>query len=228
MPHIVLLHGALGSPSDLRELASVIELQNFAVHTPSFSGHGSRPFQSRFGITQFATELETYIHSNHIEGCSVFGYSMGGYVALVLAAQQPDLMGKIITLGTKFNWNADNIEREKSLCHAPTIAAKQPDFARALKTAHHDWEMLVQKTSQMIADFSGSELLSDQILGLISNPVLLCLAENDKMVSLEETKHVLEMLQNAQLSTLLGSKHALASVNMKMLSSKIIDFVLSH
>ncbi|MDI1354377.1 MAG: alpha/beta hydrolase [bacterium] len=227
MRNIILLHGALGSASDLENLELVLNGLNFEVHQLTFSGHGSVPFQKEFGINQFVNELEDYVLSHKLRNCSAFGYSMGGYVALVLAAKNRGLLGKIITLGTKFNWTADNIEREKSACHSPTLLLKQPAFAESLRLAHGDWEQLVEKTSDMIGCFLRENFLNPQALEQISIPVLLCLGENDKMVTREETEAVWQKLPNSDYLLIPEAKHQLQTTNMQVLGSAIQNFVFS-
>jgi pimeloyl-ACP methyl ester carboxylesterase len=108
MKNIILLHGAIGAKDQLEPLAIELKQNGYTVYTLSFSGHGQTPFQTHFGIEQFALELEQFIKENNLQQPTVFGYSMGGYVALYLAHQQPTLLGNIITLGTKFEWNPRN------------------------------------------------------------------------------------------------------------------------
>src|SRR5678816_612704 len=93
---ILILHGALGSASQLGPVKSMMESNGMSVHCLNFSGHGGAPFQNNFGIEQFADDTLQYIKSHQLEQVTIFGYSMGGYVALWLAKQHPALVGKII------------------------------------------------------------------------------------------------------------------------------------
>ena len=98
MQNLILLHGALGSSDDLIPLANALKSAGLTVHTFSFSGHAQMPFQTNFGIEQFAEELETFILKNNLTGSCIFGYSMGGFVAMYLAAKQKTPYSKIVTL----------------------------------------------------------------------------------------------------------------------------------
>src|SRR4051812_31114030 len=113
MQNIILLHGALGSLNDFEPLKKVLKKHDITTHAMSFSGHGDSPFENSFGIEQFAKELSTYIEKEKLEKPNVFGFSMGGYIALYLAGKHPELIDKIITLGTKFEWNEEVIEKQK-------------------------------------------------------------------------------------------------------------------
>ncbi len=112
MKHIILLHGAIGTACQLQPLSAALSKYNFKTHTLNFSGHGKASFQTDFGIEQFAAELEVFIETNNLIQPAVFGYSMGGYVALHLAYTKPGLLGTIITLGTKFDGRPKLLKRK--------------------------------------------------------------------------------------------------------------------
>src|SRR5689334_13100853 len=112
MNPILILHGALGSASQLEPVKSMMESNGMRVHLLSFSGHGGISFQKNFGIEQFADDTLHYIKSYQLKQVNIFGYSMGGYVALWLAKQYPDVVGKIVTLGTKFDWSVESAAKE--------------------------------------------------------------------------------------------------------------------
>ena len=84
MKNILILHGAIGS-KDQFELLKHQLVKKYNVHSINFSGHGGEVFKSKFNIAQFAEDVLNYLNSKNIESIDVFGYSMGGYVALYLA-----------------------------------------------------------------------------------------------------------------------------------------------
>lgn len=143
MKHIVLLHGAIGATDQLEPLANALAQKQFSVHRFSFSGHGNTPFQEAFDIAQFAGELDQFIREHALEQPAVFGYSMGGYVALYLAKTKPQMLGTIMTLGTKFAWSPEIAAKEMKMLDADTILHKVPKFAEALKARHGgQWQTL--------------------------------------------------------------------------------------
>src|SRR6266403_2658875 len=107
MKPILLLHGAIGAKDQLEPLAKELSALGHQTYSFNFSGHGQTPFQNSFGIQQFADELLEFVVKSHLIRPLVFGYSMGGYVALYLASQKPGLFSEIITLGTKFEWSPE-------------------------------------------------------------------------------------------------------------------------
>jgi len=84
MKNLLILHGAIGSKSQFNSLASLLNNQ-FNIHLLNFSGHGGEAFKENFNIPQFADDVLVYLEQQKVESIDIFGYSMGGYVALYLA-----------------------------------------------------------------------------------------------------------------------------------------------
>lgn len=226
MKNIILLHGALGSSEDLAPLSAVLENLGLSVHPLSFSGHGTKPFGSSFGIQQFALELKEFIRSRNLQEVSVFGYSMGGFVALYLASGEKTLIRKIITLGTKFNWSQASVEKETKLLDPALMLEKVPAFAAMLEKKHGgSWKELVTRTAEMMREISAKEFLRAGTISSLELPVLLGLGDRDQMVSLEETMSVYKALPQGAMYMLPGTRHQLEAAPVDLLSRQILEFV---
>lgn len=226
MQNILLLHGALGAATDLEPLSKSLSQKGFSVYSLTFSGHGKTNFESDFNIPQFSKELETFIKVNKLENLTVFGYSMGGYVALALAQKSQSLINKIITLGTKFNWSEEAVSKEIKQLNPDIIQEKVPAFANLLEQKHgNSWKELLVKTAGLMKDIHVHQYLSTERLQEIKTPVLLGLADKDQMVSLDETTEVYKTLAMANMYMLPNTKHPLETVNVDLLSSLIENFI---
>lgn len=226
MKSIILLHGALGAKDQLEPLKEALSKINYKVYSFSFSGHGKVPFQKKFGIAQFANELEKFILENKFQQPAIFAYSMGGYVTLYLASQKSDLVGNIVTLGTKFNWTKEIAEKEIKQLDPKVIQEKVPKFAEALKQRHgDDWELLLKRTADMMVELGDNNLMNEELLGKVKSKVMIGLAENDTMVSEQETNDAFLGLQNAQRFSLPNAKHPIETVDVVMLVGVIKDFM---
>lgn len=226
MKTIILLHGALGSSEDLVPLAQTLENSGLAVYPFSFSGHGKSSFKTTFGIEQFSEELKNFILEKDLKNASVFGYSMGGFVALYLASKNPELIEKIITLGTKFNWSKESVDKETRMLDPDLMLEKVPAFAKSLELKHSEWRELLAKTAAMMRELGGKDLLSIETVKALNLPVLLGIADKDQMVTLDETLPVFKALPKASMYMLPHSKHPLESVNIDLLGKLIEDFLL--
>jgi len=222
----VLLHGAIGAKDQLQPLADLLN-NDFNVHTFNFSGHGGKLFtEEPFSIKAFAAELEEILLTQQIQHASVFGYSMGGYVALYLAKQQPQLFTEIVTLATKFQWDETIAAKEVAMLNAERILEKVPAFAEQLKQRHapNDWTLVLVKTKDMLLQMGKENplLLSDY--ATINQPVLLLLGDDDKMVTREETEAVQNALPNSRFQLLEQTAHPIEKVNITVLAEIIREF----
>ncbi len=225
MRSIILLHGAIGAKDQLEPLAKELSSLGYKTYLFNFSGHGDTPYANEFGIKQFTLELDQFLSENNLVKPDVFGYSMGGYVALYLASQHPERLGKIITLGTKFNWDLLIAHGEAKMLDTGIIKEKIPKFAAALEKRHGDgWEFLLKKTAAMMIDLGNDNVLNARTFSQIKNKVLIGLADNDSMVTIEETNNAVSKIVDAKRYTLVNTKHPIETVKVAELAKTISEF----
>jgi pimeloyl-ACP methyl ester carboxylesterase len=222
---LILLHGALGAAEQFDELFALLQ-PNASVHRLDFEGHGKQALTERpFEIRHFAENVVAYLDANSIESAHIFGYSMGGYVALHLAQLQPHRVQKIMTLGTKFVWNPETAAKEASMLNAQCLAEKVPKFAAKLETLHSgsDWKVIVEKTRVLLLSLGEKPLVDAQTLDSINHSVCLAIGDRDEMVTLEETVAAYKALPAASLAVLPHTPHVLEKVPAQHLSRAIRD-----
>lgn len=226
MQHLILLHGALGSSEQFKSLEQNLSA-NYQVHAPNLPGHGGTGLQQEFSIRFFAQFLEEYIQQHNLKGASVFGYSMGGYAAMYLARQKPELIGKIITLATKWSWSEEIAAREVKMLQPEVIEQKLPQFARALEQRHapDNWKELLHKTADMMLQMGKDNPLKHEDLAQVTTPSLIMLGDRDKMVSLQETVEAYQNIPGAQMTVLPKTAHPIEQVDMEMISFFIRRFI---
>jgi pimeloyl-ACP methyl ester carboxylesterase len=226
MQHLLLLHGAIGSREQLASLAEKLSL-NFKTHAINFYGHGGDAIpESEFSIELFAGQVLEYLEQHNISRASVFGYSMGGYVATWLAVHHPEKFDKIITLATKFLWTETIAANEVSRLDPGKIQQKIPAFAAQLSQQHapQSWITVLDKTKAMLLQMGNNNPLKPGDFSLIRHPCLLLLGADDKMVSSEETEAVARQIPNAQNEILPGTGHSIELVDKEILADKIEMF----
>lgn len=227
MQQILLLHGAIGAANQLSLLQEELA-DSFSVYRLNFKGHGGSPYAAApFSIKLFAAEVIAFLDKKEISSIPVFGYSMGGYVAMYLAKYHPERVNKIITLATKFNWNETIAANETKMLNAGKIETKLPDFAAALQKRHapNDWKTVLEKTAAMLIKMGKDNPLKPEDYPAILHPVLLMLGDRDKMVTLDETVEVYKNLPKAQLTILPNTAHPLEMVNQARLAYEIRSFL---
>ncbi|SIT34522.1 Pimeloyl-ACP methyl ester carboxylesterase [Filimonas lacunae] len=215
-----MLHGAIGASCQLKTIAGLLA-SDYDVHLLNFPGHGGEAFpEEAFSIPLFSTSVHHYIQKHQLKHPVIFGYSMGGYVAMHLAKQHPQLIRKIITLGTKFHWDETIANRETKMLNPETIAAKVPVFAAGLEAIHapNNWREVLQRTTDMLLAMGQSNPLQPEDYKTIQTPVLIMLGDRDKMVTLEETVNTYKNLPNAHLAVLPDTPHPIEQVNAEMIN----------
>ena len=196
MQSVLLLHGAIGASDQLLPIKENLA-DSFNVHMLNFSGHGGSALSEEpFSIALFANEVLQYLNEQNIKTIDIFGYSMGGYVALYLAKHHPDRVGKVVTLASKFYWDVPTAEKESKMMNVEVIKQKVPAFAKALEKRHHpnSWELVLEKTKEMLQSLGEKNALSLEDYNAINNSVLILLGDKDKMITLEETVDVYKAL----------------------------------
>ena len=224
-PKLLLLHGALGSTAYFKPLMAVLD-QHYVLYTLNFSGHGDKPASpAGFSIAVFAEEVSDYLNQNNLEKINVFGYSMGGYVAVYLANQHPEKVSKIFTLGTKWDWNPESAIREAQMLQPEIVLKKVPQWAKSLEKLHgKSWSELMQKTAQMMLEMGKNPPLSIAEYEQIQTPVLLTIGDKDQMVSIDETRHMTHLLPHAQCIVLKEIPHSVEQMDAAFLAQSIHNF----
>lgn len=221
---LILLHGALGTEEDLLPLKSTLP-EHLQALTLTFQGHGGKSLTGAFSISGFVAELSAFIQHHKLEQPILFGYSMGGYVALSLAVSEPGLLGGIITLGTKIDWNPEFTIQEVARLKPEVVQEKIPAFADTLKKRHgKDWKIILQRTAFMMETLCGTrDAFLKQLLAL-DLPVRIGRGERDKIVSREECQLACQAIKNALYYELPDSGHQLEQVNISFLAGYLQDF----
>ncbi|HEX6181504.1 MAG TPA: alpha/beta fold hydrolase [Chitinophagaceae bacterium] len=228
MATLILLHGAIGSSVQFDKLVKSLQ-SHYHVHAVDFYGHGGAAGNGKdFSIPGFAEQVASYIKElNTSEPVNVFGYSMGGYVAMYLARNSNFNIAKIITLGTKFHWDEAAAAKECKMLQPDVIEQKVPAFAQQLHQRHHQqpWKEVLTKTAEMLQQLGKENPLQLDDYASIQTPSLIMLGDKDKMVSREETIAVFEKLPNAQLAILPGTPHPIEQVDSDLLAYHIKRFM---
>ncbi|MEB3343082.1 2-succinyl-6-hydroxy-2,4-cyclohexadiene-1-carboxylate synthase [Okeania sp.] len=95
---ILLLHGFMGNTNDFREIIPELS-EKFCCLRVDLPGHGKTKIfgsEEYYNMPNTATALIDLLDDLKIEKCYLFGYSMGGRLALYLAINYPTRFEKII------------------------------------------------------------------------------------------------------------------------------------
>lgn len=228
MKNLIILHGALGAKTQFKEIAEQLK-SHFAVHSFDFDGHGAKSnTNGEYSIERFAQNLQDYMQENEIHQPLIFGYSMGGYVALKLESQHPGSFEKLVTLGTKFDWTPESAEKESKMLNGEKIEEKVPSFAAYLKSLHGEdqWKDVLGKTAKMMLNLGNEPALTNGDFTKIAIPVQLLRGSKDVMVSEEETGKVQEQLPHAAYQEIGDWQHPINLVPSEELVQQLLRLYL--
>ena len=228
MKDLVLLHGALGAARQLDPIADALR-SDFRVHQLDFEGHATAPARGRpFRMQHFAENVIELLDRHEIGSAAFFGYSMGGYVALHLAGERPELVDRVATLGTKFRWDPPTAAREAGRLDPAVIRAKVPRFADTLAERHAGaggWESVLACTAELLRNLGDDPLLTDASLPRIRRPVRVMVGERDNTVSVDESTDVVRRLSHGSLTVLSETPHPIEQVDVGRLASALREFL---
>jgi pimeloyl-ACP methyl ester carboxylesterase len=181
--------------------------------TLEMPGHGLTPRgEAPFSISGFADWLAAEVGDSHP---LVFGYSMGGYVALALEARRPGTFLGIATLGTKFAWTSEVARREASRLDPAIIRTKVPRFADALASRHAvagGWERVVTDTASLLIGLGAAPPLAAAALGSVRARVVLGVGQSDDTVDEVETRRFAAMIPGGEAVVVAGAPHPIERV----------------
>ena len=223
---LIMLHGALGSQAQLAALKKQLASQ-YEVYSLDFEGHGDNRSNGKFSMDVFAQNVISFMGEKDLSKTHIFGYSMGGYVALQLALLRPDLVDKVVTYGTKFDWQPETAAREVKMLNPEVIQEKVPKFAAHLEAVHgaENWKAVLKKTADMMIGLGNKPPLNADTLTQIHQQVLIGIGTNDNMVSVAESETTVASLKNGTLLPLEGFVHPIER-NDSVVLAKVIDTYL--
>ena len=224
---LILLHGALGDASQLAPLAA--KLGNTRRLTVlELEGHGKTPFRDRpLRIETLAESVIEEMSARGIDRASFFGYSMGGYIALVVAATHPDRVERVATLATKFAWTSEIATRETAMLDPTTIRAKVPKFAALLEARHTGagWEELLARTTDLMRALGDRQPLDNDVLASIAKPVRVAVGDRDATVSIEESAAAVRRLPQGELEVHPRTPHPFEKAPLDRIARSIDEFL---
>jgi 2-hydroxymuconate-semialdehyde hydrolase len=217
---LLLLHGSGPGVSAwanwrlvLPELATVAR-----VIAPDQLGFGAtgRPVDDRYGRKVWTDHAIAVIEELDLEKVNIIGNSMGGAVALSVAARRPEIVDRLVLMGTcgvpveltpgldaVWGYTPDR-ERMRELieifAYDDTLASGDLVEMRYAKSAEPDtrasYEAMFPAPRQRWLD---DLALSDEELAVVEHPTLLIHGRDDEVVPLEASLTALRVLANAEL-----------------------------
>jgi pimeloyl-ACP methyl ester carboxylesterase len=208
-PPLVLLHGGLMTIGLTFGLMIPTLAERHRVIGVELQGHGHTADIDRpMALESLAGDVDHLLGFLGVERADLFGFSLGGMVALTAARLYPERVGKLVIASVDPRPGHAEFENPDD----PEVARRMPteaDFA-AMRDAYEAaapnpaaFETVAQKTSGMVHFFTG---WSDDELKGIDAPTLVLLGDTD-FVPLANAVAMFELLPRSELAVLPGTTH---------------------
>jgi pimeloyl-ACP methyl ester carboxylesterase len=218
---LVVLHGAFGWAHSFPILGKhrqliVVELQ----------GHGHTSLGRRpMSFESMADDVAGLLAQLKIVRADVFGYSMGGNVALALAMRHPEAVGKVAVNGANFR----SVEEAFEPANFQQMQNLPDNFAPAPLKGHYDqvapdakqWPALVRAVKKMLLEFKG---FSPEQMRSIKAEVLVTQGDRDG-IRPEHGVEMFRLIPHAQLAIFPKGDHFMIFVHPEKLQSTVVAFL---
>lgn len=224
---LLCLHGALATHHQFDLLFPHLT-DTFTFHSLDFEGHGTIPFSARTLRPEHLVEnVIAYLDTNDLARVNLFGYSLGGYVACMVTKEHPERVERVVTLGTRYLWDAPTLERELRMADPATMQAKVPRFVEALAQQHlaSGWEAVVAQTQNLLRANYETNGLTGEYLATITQPVRVMVGDRDSTAGVAESLAAYQSLPNGQFEVLPSTPHPFQKVNMARLAISLKEFL---
>jgi pimeloyl-ACP methyl ester carboxylesterase len=194
--------------------------KTFAVAAFDRRGHGrTSDSVEPFSVESMAEETIAFIELLK-RRVHLIGHSDGGNVALLVALKRPDLVRRIVVVGSNFHHDGLMAMEDFTPC-SPGFADFALSYAKHSPDGIEHARIVVEKTLHLIK--TGPSLTKDD-LGHLVVPVLV-MAGDDDVAKLEHTKTMYESIPNAQLAIIPGASHSVLKEQTKLCIAMIKRFL---
>jgi len=134
-PTVLCLHGLMRNSRDFEALAPHLA-QRYRVIVPDVRGRGLSardPDPTHYQIPVYLQDLEPLLAGLGVERTAVIGTSMGGLIAMVLAASRPNLVTRIVLNDVGPEVNPAGLERIRAYAGKAPSAGSWSDAAAQLR-----------------------------------------------------------------------------------------------
>jgi pimeloyl-ACP methyl ester carboxylesterase len=222
---LVLLHGGLCT-NETWAAQTPVFAERFRVVAPERRGHGhTADAEGPLTYDAMATDTIGFLDMVVGESAHLVGWSDGGIVGLLVAIARPDLVRKMVVIGSNYDTTGAAPEAEAM---AATMTPDSPDMAmfKGLYEMHspdgpEHWPVLFAKYLEMLQ--REPHIPVGELTG-ISAPTLV-LAGDDDLISLEHTVALFRAIPNSELAVVPGASHAVVIEKPELVNRIVLDFL---
>jgi pimeloyl-ACP methyl ester carboxylesterase len=210
---LLLLPGLLGAAHQWHRFVAPLAA-DFQVVLVELRGHGrSENRAATLEPGQMVQDLAGVLDHLGIEATHVAGYSLGGYLGLILHLNEPRRIRTLLMHATKFYWSQEAVAKMRQQLDPDSLAEKVPGYANQLAIDHGAtrWRSLVRQSADLVGQL-GQTGLTEGMVRRAQIPILVSVGDRDELIPLPEAQRLSRVFPDGKLLVLPGVQHPLASV----------------
>jgi pimeloyl-ACP methyl ester carboxylesterase len=217
---LLLLHGGLSNSDQLLDSIGPRLANRHRLVAFDRRGHGyTADTNAAFHYADMATEAVKVLEKVVGGPTHLVGWSDGGIVALLVALERPDLVNKLIVVGT--NYHHDGLLPVEPDPKSPLVQALGAAYVERSPDGAEHLEVVFGKTTAM---FSSEPTLTTTDIARITQPTLVVVGDDD-VITLSHTCSLYEALPQGQLAVVPAASHALPVEQPDVLACLILHFL---
>lgn len=223
---VLVVHGALGSATQMAPVVDALRAAGVTASALELPGHGNTPVHDgAFTMAAFADHVARAAWALGDARPVCFGYSMGGYAALLAEQDHPGTFAAIVTLGTMLTWTPEIATQGATRLDPDTVRAKVPAFADQLAARHAGaggWELLMGRTARLLRALGDAPPLSAAGAAHIACPVTCLVGSRDDSVVFGDTAAFAAALPRGHAELLDGVPHPIEKVPLDRIVATLV------
>ncbi|MES2617386.1 MAG: alpha/beta hydrolase [Bacteroidota bacterium] len=221
---LLLIHGGLSSIKDVGMLIPELS-KKFRVIAVDCPGYGRSEQADSLSYQLMADYFSKMIDSMKLDSVYVLGYSDGGNIALLMAADRPDKVKKIVTFASASNTSGYYPEATAGLSQLNPGTIET--YFKWWLDPHLKMTPQKDKWKKFIADFSKMcttpIIVPEEKLKKISTRVLIIQGDND-IVKPEHSLQLYQSIKGSQLCIVPAASHFILYEKPELFNQLAIEF----
>ncbi len=234
---VILTHGFLSTPAEMREFGEQLSAQGYPVIGPRLKGHGTSPWDLRErGWEDWLDSVRRAyaIISAHCSQICLIGFSSGGALSLLLASEQLDGLAGVVTVSVPIKFINKNMVFVPLLHTANKLVSWVPSYEGIMpfrpndKTEHPN---INYRSMPVHALFELRLMVSEleERLQDVHCPALILQADQDPVVQPESANIIMEKLASSdkRLEIIKSTRHGTLYEDIGNTRQLILDYLES-
>ncbi len=227
---VFLLHGGMVDYTSwffqIKEFA-----KHFRIIAPDTRAHGRTTDSDKpLSYQLFASDISQLMEKLDIKKASFVGWSDGGCTSLVLGLEYPELVNKLVLIGTPYNISNYYPEIFEQFSNVdPNNLPKDYKFIKReyekVAVDPNNWTYLIEKEMDLAKREPNFTL--DQLKN-IKSPSLIIDGENENLYPLKVMQEITNAIPNARLEIIPNGTHLVLMEKPKLINQLIISFLKNN